>query len=130
MSDNFTLEIISPDQTVLKSQVHQVTIPSFEGQMGILKNHISLVTFLRPGLIEILDNKNNEKFFVEEGTVEFSSENLLILSPTVINIKNLSKEKISLMISDAEKEIKNSIIKDKEKYILSHKLDTLKEIRQ
>ena len=130
MEDNFKLEIISPEKIIFSDDAKMVTIPSYEGDMSILKNHISLVTFLRPGLIEILDNKNNEKFFVEEGTVEFSSENLLILSPTVINIKNLSKEKISLMISDAEKEIKNSIIKDKEKYILSHKLDTLKEIRQ
>jgi|TARA_B110000211_G_scaffold110388_1_gene128197 F-type H+-transporting ATPase subunit epsilon len=128
MSDKFTVEIISPDKSILNSQANEVTIPSYEGQMGILKDHISLITFLRPGIIFIKD-KEEKKYFVEEGTVEFSNNNLLILSSTVINIKDLSKEKISLIIYDAEQKIKNSTIKDKDKYVLSHKLDTLREIR-
>ena len=128
MSDKFTVEIISPDKSILNSQANEVTIPSYEGQMGILKDHISLITFLRPGIIFIKD-KEEKKYYVEEGTVEFSNNNLLILSSTVINIKDLSKEKISLIIYDAEQKIKNSTIKDKDKYVLSHKLDTLREIR-
>ena len=79
MSESFNIEIISPDKTIFKSEVGQVTIPSFEGLMTILKNHIPLVTFLRPGLIEI---GKGEKFYVEDGTVEFSNNSLLILSAT------------------------------------------------
>ena len=81
MSDTFTVEIITPDKTILKSEAREVTIPSYEGQMGILKNHISLITFLRPGIIAIKD-QDEKKFYVEEGTVEFSNNNLLILTST------------------------------------------------
>tara|TARA_B100000700_G_C14947982_1_gene810187 strand:+ start:56 stop:448 length:393 start_codon:yes stop_codon:yes gene_type:complete len=130
MSENFNLEIISPDQTIIKTEAKQVTIPSFEGLMGILKDHISLVTFLRPGLIETETDKGREKFFVEEGIVEFNNNHLLILSSTAINVKSLSKNIIDKMIQVSEETISNKDIKDKEKYVLSYKLDTLKEIRQ
>ena len=130
MSENFNLEIISPDQTIIKTEAKQVTIPSFEGLMGILKDHISLVTFLRPGLIETETDKGREKFFVEEGIVEFNNNHLLILSSTAINVKSLSKNIIDKMIQVSEETISNKDIKDKEKYVLSYKIDTLKEIRQ
>ena len=130
MSENFNLEIISPDQTIIKTETKQVTLPSFEGLMGILKDHISLVTFLRPGLIETETDKGREKFFVEEGIVEFNNNHLLILSSTAINVKSLSKNIIDKMIQVSEETISNKDIKDKEKYVLSYKLDTLKEIRQ
>ena len=130
MSENFNLEIISPDQTIIKTDTKQVTIPSFEGLMGILKDHISLVTFLRPGLIEVQTDKGSDKFFVEDGIVEFNNNHLLILSSTAVNVKSLSKNRIDKMIQDSEETIGNKDIKDKEKYILSYKLDTLKEIRQ
>ncbi len=128
MSENFNLEIITPEKPIFKSEATQVTIPSFEGLMSILKDHVSLVTFLRPGFIEALSQKGEEKFFVEEGTVELNNNNLLILSSSVKNIKNLSKKEVDLMIQDAEKAFDNQDIKDKEKYILSYKIDTLKEI--
>ena len=130
MSENFNLEIISPDQTIIKAEAKQVTIPSFEGLIGILKDHISLVTFLRPGFIEAQTDKGIDKFFVEDGIVEFNNNHLLILSSTAIDVKNLSKDQIEKMIQDSEKTISNEDIKDKEKYTLSYKLDSLKEIRQ
>jgi len=130
MSENFNLEIISPDQTVIKTETKQVTIPSFEGLIGILKDHISLVTFLRPGFIESETDKDNEKFLVEDGIVEFNNNHLLILSSTARNVKDLSKDEVNRMIKDSEEKINNENIKDKEKYILSYKLGALKEIRQ
>ncbi len=130
MSESFNLEIISPNKTILKTEVAQVTIPSFEGLMTILKNHISLVTFLRPGFIEVQTREGNEKLFIEEGTVEFNNNNLLILSSSAKNIKDLSKDEVNQMIEDSEEKFRNEKIRDKEKYILSHKLDVLKEIRK
>ncbi len=130
MSENFNLEIISPDQTIIKTETRQVTIPSFEGLIGILKDHISLVTFLRPGFVDVQTDKGSDKFFVEDGIVEFNSNHLLILSSTAINVKNLSRNQIDNMIKDSEETISNKDIRDKEKYILSYKLDTLREIRQ
>ena len=88
MSEKFTVEIISPENSIIKTSTSEVIIPSFEGEMGILKDHIPLITFLRPGIIKITGEKD-KKFFVEDGTVEFSNNNLLILSSTVKELSNL-----------------------------------------
>ena len=97
MSEKFIVEIISPDQTILKQETSEVTIPSFEGQMGILKDHIPLITFLRPGIILIKSEKEKE-YYVEEGTVEFSNNNLLILTSTAKDLANFDKSKINEML--------------------------------
>jgi F-type H+-transporting ATPase subunit epsilon len=129
MSDKFTIEIITPDKTILKSEATEVTIPSFEGQMGILKDHIPLITFLRPGII-IVQNQEEKKYFIEEGTVEFSDNNLLILTSTAKDLKNMEKNSINDLIDQAEKKLKDSGLSDKDKYVMSYKIDTLKEINQ
>ena len=128
MSDNFTVEIISPDQTILKQETSEVVIPSFEGQMGILNNHIPLITFLRPGII-IIKAEGEKKYYVEEGTVEFSNNNLLILSSTAKDVANLDKSQINDLIQKAEANL-NAQSTDKERYVASYKLETLKEISQ
>tara|TARA_B100001996_G_scaffold249390_1_gene193302 strand:- start:1867 stop:2259 length:393 start_codon:yes stop_codon:yes gene_type:complete len=130
MSENFNLEIISPDEMVLKSEANEVIIPSFEGQMTILKDHIALITYLRPGFIQVSTHNKKEVFFVEEGTVEFSKNNLLILSSTVINIKNLTGTIKESIIKESMTKLNSNKINDKERYILSHKIDSLKEVAQ
>ena len=132
MNEKFTVEIISPDQTILKQETNEVTIPSYEGQMGILKNHIPLITFLRPGFIVIKSDKEEkeEKYYVEEGTVEFSRNNLLILSSTVRDMNKFNKSSISELIIEAEKKFKDNNLTDKEKFLISYKIDALKEISQ
>ena len=129
MNNKFTVEIISPDQKILKQEVNEVIIPSYEGQMGILKDHIPLITFLRPGFL-IIKSKEEKKYFVEEGTVEFSNNNLLILTSTAKDLKNFDKGIIDSLISEAEKKLNDINSTDKEKYIISYKIDTLKEINQ
>ena len=126
MSDKFTIEIISPDQTILKQETNEVIIPSFEGQMGILNNHIPLITFLRPGIITI-KAEIEKKFYVEEGTVEFSNNNLLILTSTAKDLANFDKSKINEMLQKVEANL-NAESTDKERYVASYKLETLKEI--
>ena len=128
MSDKFTVEIISPGQTILKQETSEVIIPSFEGQMGILNNHIPLITFLRPGIITI-KAEGEKKYYVEEGTVEFSNNNLLILTSTAKDVDNLDKTQINDLIQKAEANL-NAQSTDKEKYVASYKLETLKEISQ
>ena len=129
MSETFNLEIISPDRTIIKTETNQVSIPAFEGAMMILKDHISLITFLRPGIIEVDLNNVIEKFYVEEGTVEYYKNNLLILSSTAKNQKDLTDIEISKILEHSKKEINKDEIKDKEKYILSYKIDTLQNVR-
>ena len=128
MSDKFTVEIISPDQTILKQEASEVVIPSFEGQMGILSNHIPLITFLRPGIITI-KAAGEKKYYVEEGTVEFSNNNLLILTSTARDIAHLDKSKINELLQKAEADL-NTQSNDKERYVASYKLETLKGISQ
>jgi F-type H+-transporting ATPase subunit epsilon/F-type H+-transporting ATPase subunit delta len=129
MSDKFTVEIISPDQTILKQEISEATIPSYEGQMGILKNHIPLITFLRPGIIKIKTDVE-KNYYVEEGTVEFSDNNLLILTSTVKDLANFEKNLIDDLIKKEEENLKNTNVSDKDKYIASYKIQTLKEINQ
>ncbi len=128
MSENFSVEIISPDKSILKSETTEVTIPSYEGEMGILKDHIPLITFLRPGLIKIKTNENEKSFFIEDGTVEFSNNNLLILTSTAKNLDNLEKNYIESIIKESQEKNSQEKLTDKEKYLLSYKIDTLKEI--
>ena len=128
MSDKFTVEIISPDKSILNLEANEVTIPSYEGQMGILKNHIPLITFLRPGII-LIKAQEEKKYYVEEGTVEFSNDNLLILTSTARELSSLDKNSIDDLLNQAEKKLVNETT-DKKRYLLSHKIDTLKEISQ
>ena len=129
MSDIFTVELISPDQTILKLEVNEVIIPSYEGQMGILNNHIPLITLLRPGIITI-KTKVEKKFYVEEGTVEFSNNNLLILTSTARDLANFDKDLVNDLLKKAELQLNNKDYSDKDRYVVSYKIETLREISQ
>ena len=130
MSENFVVEIISPDKSILKSEATEVTIPSYEGQMGILKDHIPLITFLRPGLITIKENNGEKIFFIEDGTVEFSNNSLLILTSTAKSLDSLEKDSIDTIIKNSQEKISKGEISDKERYLLSYTIDTLREINK
>lgn len=127
MSEKFTLEIISPDRQVIKTETSEVIIPAYEGEIGILKDHIPLITFLRPGLVKI-QGESDKKYFVEDGTVEFANNNLLILTSTAKEIQELDKNLIDSIISSAENKLADANVTDKEKYLVSYKIDTLKNI--
>ncbi len=127
MSDNFNIEIVSPEKKLLTEKVSSATIPSFEGEMTILSNHIPLITFLRPGIVKINGSKEIQ-YFLEEGTVEFSNNNLTILSSTIIEVSALSSEKISKMIEDGKNQLNQENLNDKTRYVVSHKIDCLSRI--
>ena len=127
MEENFKLEIISPEKILYSKDARMVTLPSYEGDMSILKNHISIITFLRPGIIKVAGNKDAQ-YFVEEGTGEFTENNLAILSSTIIEISALSKEKISKMIEECRNQLSKENIDDKKYYVVSHKADCLSKI--
>ena len=129
MPANFNVQIISPDKTILNADTEEVIIPSYEGYMTILKDHISLITFLRPGYIIINLTNQKKKFFVEEGTVEFFENKLLILSSSIKDINELSQNERQELIQLSEKKLKENI-SDKEKYEIAHKIESLKEINQ
>tara|TARA_Y100000590_G_scaffold465032_1_gene636082 strand:- start:169 stop:564 length:396 start_codon:yes stop_codon:yes gene_type:complete len=129
MEDNFKLEIISPEKIIFTGDVPEVTMPSYEGNMTILKNHISIITFLRPGIINMKKNDGNlESFFVEDGTIEFFNNKLVILSASIINIKNITKEFLDNLKKNTENQLQEKEISDGERYVLNHKNEVLKEI--
>ena len=130
MEGNFKFEIISPEGIIFSDSVKMVKIPSYEGDMSILKDHISIITFLRPGLVRVEKKDNNfEEFFVQDGTIEFFNNTLILLSTSAINLKNLSKEFLDNLIKQSEKELAKENITDQDRYILNHKIDTIKELR-
>ena len=130
MEDNFKLEIISPEKIIFSDNVTMVTLPSYEGDMSVLKHHISIITFLRPGIIKIQKNDVSvEEFFVQDGIVEYFNDSLVVLSVSALNIKNVSKEFLDNLNKDTLDKLTDKDITDHDRYVLNHKLDVLKEIR-
>ena len=130
MEDNFKLEIISPERIIFSDEATMVTLPSYEGDMSILKNHISIITLLRPGIIKVQKNdKNFKEFFVQDGTVEYFNDSLVVLSTSAISVKDLSREFVDNLNKDTQNKLADKNITDHDRYILNHKLDVLKEIR-
>ena len=130
MENPFKIEIISPEKIIFSGDSESVTIPAYEGDMNLLKNHISTITFLRPGIIKVKKKTEDfENFFVEDGTVEYFNDNLVVLSSSAINKKDLSKEFLDNLNKDIEEKLKDKDINDHERYVLNHKLDVIKNIR-
>ena len=130
MEDNFKLEIINPERIIFSDEATMVTLPSYEGDMSILKNHISIITLLRPGIIKVQKNdKNFKEFFVQDGTVEYFNDSLVVLSTSAISVKDLSREFVDNLNKDIQDKLADKNITDHDRYVLNHKLDVLKEIR-
>jgi len=130
MEGNFKIEIISPEEIIFSGNVIMTVLPSYEGDMSILKNHISIITFLRPGKIIVEKNVGNyEEFFVEDGTAEYSNDCLVVLSASAVNVKNLSKDFFDALSKETQDKLSKKNITDHDRYILNHKLDALKEIK-
>ena len=129
MSEEFKVEIVNPEKSfLLKEDVTEVIVPAFEGEMGILKEHISIISFLKPGIITILAKTGEEKFYVEDGIVEFKNNNLSILTSYIFNIKEIEKNKIQEMLKLAEDETNKADINDQLKYIADQKIEVLKSL--
>ena len=129
MSEEFKIEIVNPEKSFLsREDVTEVVLPAFEGEMGILKDHISIISFLKPGIITIKEKTREERFFVEDGIVEFKDNNLSILTSDICNLKDLKKDKLNEMIKSAEEAIKNSETNDQIKYLADQKMDVLKNL--
>ena len=130
MEDNFNLEIISPEKIIFSGKAKIVTLPSYEGDMGILKNHISIITFLRPGVIKVqIDEGNIKEFFVQDGSIEYFNDALVILSASAISVKDLTKDFMEELNKDTMDRLSKKDITDHDRYTLNHKLDIIKEIR-
>ena len=130
MEDTYKIEIISPEKVIFSNEnVQEVVLPSYEGEMGILKDHIPIISFLRPGIVKILKSSENvNSFFVQDGIIEFYNNNLTILSTETINIKNLNKEKIDQLITETEKILNDEKLNDDGRYLANHKIDVLRSL--
>jgi F-type H+-transporting ATPase subunit epsilon len=129
MSEEFKIEIVNPEKSFLsKEDVTEVVVPAFEGEMGILKDHISIISFLKPGIIKIFSKLGEENYYVEDGIVEFKNNNLSVLTSTIFNIKDIDKGKISEMLTQAEGHSRNGEITDQNKYLVDQKIDVLKTL--
>ena len=129
MSEEFKIEIINPEKSFLsKEDVTEVLVPAYEGDMGILRDHISIISFLKPGIISIKSKSGDEKYYVEDGIIEFRNNNLSILTSKIYNIKDLEKNKIQDLLKAAEEEANKAELSDQLKYLSDQKVEILKSI--
>ena len=129
MSEEFKIEIVNPEQSFLiKEDVTEVVVPALEGEMGILKDHISIISFLKPGLIKIFSKSGEEKYYIEDGIVEFKNNNLSVLTSSIFDIKDFDKNKINELLKEAEESSKSNEISDQNKYLADQKIEVLKTI--
>jgi len=129
MSEEFKIEIVNPEKSFLvKEDVSEVVVPAFEGEMGILKDHISIISFLKPGIIKILSKSGDENYYVEDGIVEFKNNNLSILTSSIFNLTDLDKSKQQDLLKLAEKEASKPDISDQSKYLVDQKIEVLRSL--
>ena len=129
MSDEFKIAIVNPEKSFLtKEDVSEVVIPAFEGEMGILKDHISIISFLKPGIIRIFSKSGNENYYVEDGIIEFKNNNLSILTSSIFNLSNMDKSKQQDLLKQAELEASKPDINDQSKYLIDQKIEVLRSI--
>jgi ATP synthase F1 epsilon subunit len=129
MSEEFKVEIVNPEKSFLsKEDITEVVIPAFEGEMGILKDHISIISFLKPGIIKIFSKNKEEKFYVEDGIVEFKDNSLSILTSSIFSVDKIDKNYVNESIQNAEKELSDENIEDQRRFLISQKIDVLKSI--
>ncbi len=129
MTEEFKVEIVNPDKLFLsKEDVTEVIVPAFEGEIGILKDHIAIISFLKPGIIKIYSKSGEEKFYIEDGIIEFKNNNLSVLTSSIFNLKNMEKNKIQELLKKAEEETIKTEINDQTKYLIDQKIEVLRSI--
>ena len=129
MSEEFKVEIVNPEKSFLsKEDATEVVVPAFEGEMGILKDHISIISFLKPGIIAIQSKSGEDKFYVEDGIVEFKDNNLSILTSSIFNLNDLEKNKVQDLLKSSEEELNKPEINDQSKYLIDQKIEVLKSL--
>jgi len=129
MSEEFKVEIVNPDKSFLsKEDVTEVVVPAFEGEMGILKDHISIISFLKPGIIKIYSKSDQEQYYVEDGIIEFKNNNLSVLTSSIFDVKDLDKNKVEELLKIAEDETNKSEINDQIKYLIDQKIEILRSL--
>ena len=129
MSEEFKIEIVNPEKSFLaREDIIEAIVPAFEGEMGILKDHISIISFLKPGIIKILSKSGDENFYVEDGIVEFKNNNLSILTSSIFNLTEMDKSKQQDLLKLAEEEANKSDINDQSKYLVDQKIEVLKSL--
>jgi len=129
MSEEFKIEIVNPEKSFLsKEDATEVVVPAFEGEMGILKDHISIISFLKPGIITIYAKSGEEKFYVEDGIIEFKNNNLSVLTSSIFNLKEIEKNKLQNLLKKAEEEANKDEINDQAKYLADQKIEVLRSL--
>ena len=129
MNEEFKIEIVNPEKSFLiKDDIVEVVVPAFEGEMGILKDHISIISFLKPGIIKILSKSGDENYYVEDGIVEFKNNNLSILTSKIFDLSNIDKSKMQILLKEAEEEANKPKIDDQAKYLIDQKIDVLRSL--
>ena len=129
MSEEFKLEIVNPEKSFLsKEDTTEVLVPAYEGDMGILKDHISIISFLKPGILKVFSKNGEDKYYVEDGIIEFKDNTLSILTSSIFNLDKIDRSYVSQSLSDTEKLLSKEDLDDQSRFLISQKIDVLKSI--
>ena len=129
MSEEFKLEIVNPEKSFLnKEDVLEVVVPAFEGEMGILKDHISIISFLKPGILKVFSKSGEDKYYVEDGIIEFKENTLSVLTSSIFNLDKIDKNYISQSLSETEKQLNKDDLDDQSRFLITQKINVLKSI--
>ena len=129
MSEEFKLEIVNPEKSFLsKEDVTEILIPAYEGDMGILKDHISIISFLKPGILKVFSKSGEDKYYVEDGIIEFKDNTLSILTSSIFSLDKIDRGYVSQSLSDTEKLLSKEDLDDQSRFLISQKIDVLKSI--
>ena len=127
--EQFNLEIISPEKSFLiKNDAVEVVVPAVEGYMGILKDHIPIISFLKPGIIDVKLNNERLNFYIDDGILEFKDNTLSILTSNIFDVKDINKNNVDKILKDAEEGLKKENIKDQDRFILEKKIEVLNSL--
>ena len=129
MSEEFKLEIVNPEKSFLsKEDVTEVLVPAYEGDMGILKDHISIISFLKPGILKVFSKSGEDKYYVEDGIIEFKDNTLSILTSSIFSLDKIDRSYVSQSLSDTEKLLSKEDLDDQSRFLIYQKIDVLKSI--
>jgi len=118
MSETIQVDIVTPEKKIFsETNILSTTVPGVEGDMGILNNHIPIITFLRPGKIHIQSSNKETSFFISDGVLEFNNNILTILASEIYDTESIDSVILDQLKNKAKVKVQKEGQTDNESYL-------------
>jgi F-type H+-transporting ATPase subunit epsilon len=128
MADKIAFDLVSPERLLLSEEADMVTVPGAEGYMGVMAGHMPLVSTLRAGMIDVLKDGTDRRFFIRGGFTEINPEKIVVLAEEAIPMEEFDLAVLDQRIKDTEEDL-IAAKSDAERARVSESLDDLRLIR-